>query len=43
MSLLEEYLEEAQGCSALQGYLLGRPMPIRDVERMVSASGMGHA
>jgi diguanylate cyclase (GGDEF)-like protein/PAS domain S-box-containing protein len=31
------------GCSALQGYLLGRPMPIRDFEHMYSASGMGHA
>jgi diguanylate cyclase (GGDEF)-like protein/PAS domain S-box-containing protein len=31
------------GCSALQGYLLGRPMPIQDFERLYSASGMGHA
>jgi diguanylate cyclase (GGDEF)-like protein/PAS domain S-box-containing protein len=31
------------GCSALQGYLLGRPVPIEDFERMYSASGAGHA
>jgi diguanylate cyclase (GGDEF)-like protein/PAS domain S-box-containing protein len=31
------------GCSALQGYLLGRPVPIEDFERIYSAGGMGHA
>jgi diguanylate cyclase (GGDEF)-like protein/PAS domain S-box-containing protein len=31
------------GCSALQGFLLGRPVPIEDFERMYSASGAGHA
>jgi len=31
------------GCGALQGYLLGRPMPIEDFERLYSAAGAGHA
>jgi len=31
------------GCYALQGYLLGRPMPIEDFERVYSAAGVGHA
>ncbi|QOY92778.1 EAL domain-containing protein [Massilia sp. UMI-21] len=31
------------GCGTLQGYLLGRPVPIRDFERMYSSAGIGHA
>ena len=31
------------GCSALQGYLLGAPMPIAQFESRYSASGIGHA
>jgi diguanylate cyclase (GGDEF)-like protein/PAS domain S-box-containing protein len=31
------------GCSTLQGFLLGRPVPMEDFERMYSASGAGHA
>ncbi|MFC5478400.1 EAL domain-containing protein [Massilia suwonensis] len=31
------------GCSALQGYLLGAPMPIAQFETLYSASGIGHA
>jgi diguanylate cyclase (GGDEF)-like protein/PAS domain S-box-containing protein len=31
------------GCGALQGYLLGRPIPIEDFERTYSAAGAGHA
>ncbi|MGX4643233.1 sensor domain-containing protein [Massilia sp. SYSU DXS3249] len=31
------------GCGALQGYLLGRPVPIREFERMYSSAGIGHA
>ena len=31
------------GCYALQGYLLGAPIPIEDFERMYSAAGVGHA
>ena len=31
------------GCGTLQGYLLGRPMPIDDFERMYSSAGIGHA
>ncbi|MET0983538.1 MAG: EAL domain-containing protein [Telluria sp.] len=31
------------GCGALQGYLLGRPMPIGDFERTYSRAGAGHA
>lgn len=31
------------GCGALQGYLLGRPVPIADFERMYSSAGVGHA
>jgi diguanylate cyclase (GGDEF)-like protein/PAS domain S-box-containing protein len=31
------------GCHALQGFLLGRPVPIDEFERLYSASGMGHA
>jgi diguanylate cyclase (GGDEF)-like protein/PAS domain S-box-containing protein len=30
------------GCYALQGYLLGRPVPIEDFERIYSAAGGGH-
>jgi len=29
------------GCDTLQGYLLGRPMPIRDFERLYSSAGAG--
>jgi diguanylate cyclase (GGDEF)-like protein/PAS domain S-box-containing protein len=36
------YLAEG-GCYALQGYLLGRPVPIEDFERLYSAAGVGHA
>jgi diguanylate cyclase (GGDEF)-like protein/PAS domain S-box-containing protein len=31
------------GCSALQGFLLGAPMPIEQFESLYSASGVGHA
>jgi diguanylate cyclase (GGDEF)-like protein/PAS domain S-box-containing protein len=31
------------GCGTLQGYLLGRPVPIHDFERMYSSAGIGHA
>ncbi|THC46903.1 bifunctional diguanylate cyclase/phosphodiesterase [Massilia sp. Mn16-1_5] len=31
------------GCSALQGYLLGAPMPIAEFESLYSATGIGHA
>jgi EAL domain-containing protein (putative c-di-GMP-specific phosphodiesterase class I) len=31
------------GCSALQGYLLGAPMPITQFESLYSAAGIGHA
>ena len=31
------------GCGALQGYLLGRPLPISEFERMYSSAGIGHA
>jgi len=31
------------GCGALQGYLLGRPMPIADFERLYGAGGAGRA
>ncbi|MET0981211.1 MAG: EAL domain-containing protein, partial [Telluria sp.] len=31
------------GCGALQGYLLGEPIPIEDFERKYSAVGVGHA
>lgn len=31
------------GCGALQGYLLGRPLPIAEFERMYSSAGIGHA
>ena len=31
------------GCSALQGYLLGAPMPIAQFESLYSAGGIGHA
>lgn len=31
------------GCSSMQGYLLGRPVPMAQFEHMYSASGIGHA
>lgn len=31
------------GCGTLQGYLLGRPMPIGDFERMYGSGGIGNA
>jgi len=31
------------GCNTLQGYLLGKPMPIWEFERMYSSTGIGHA
>jgi len=31
------------GCGALQGYLLGRPVPIAEFEHRYSAGGIGHA
>jgi diguanylate cyclase (GGDEF)-like protein/PAS domain S-box-containing protein len=31
------------GCSTLQGYLLGAPMPIAQFESLYSAAGIGHA
>jgi len=31
------------GCSSLQGYLLGRPLPIMDFERMYGTAAAGHA
>ena len=31
------------GCSSMQGYLVGRPIPIADFEHVYSATGIGHA
>ncbi|SFC90280.1 sensor domain-containing protein [Massilia yuzhufengensis] len=31
------------GCGALQGYLLGQPVPIEEFEHLYSAAGLGHA
>lgn len=31
------------GCGTLQGYLLGKPVPIWEFERMYSSAGIGHA
>lgn len=31
------------GCSSIQGFLLGRPLPISDFEHVYSAAGLGHA
>ena len=31
------------GCSSMQGYLLGRPVPMAQFEHMYSATGIGHA
>ena len=31
------------GCSSLQGFLLGRPVPMAEFEHMYSAAGIGHA
>ncbi|WP_051933604.1 GGDEF and EAL domain-containing protein [Massilia sp. BSC265] len=31
------------GCGTLQGYLLGRPVPMWEFERMYSSTGIGHA
>lgn len=31
------------GCATLQGYLLGRPVPMWEFERMYSSAGFGHA
>jgi EAL domain-containing protein (putative c-di-GMP-specific phosphodiesterase class I) len=31
------------GCGTLQGFLLGRPMPIEDFERRYGTTGRGHA
>jgi diguanylate cyclase (GGDEF)-like protein/PAS domain S-box-containing protein len=31
------------GCNTLQGYLLGRPVPIHEFERTYCGSGIGHA
>jgi diguanylate cyclase (GGDEF)-like protein/PAS domain S-box-containing protein len=31
------------GCSSMQGYLLGRPVPMAEFEHLYSASGAGHA
>jgi EAL domain-containing protein (putative c-di-GMP-specific phosphodiesterase class I) len=31
------------GCSSLQGFLLGRPLPMAEFEHLYSASGIGHA
>lgn len=33
----------AGGCGTLQGYLLGRPMPIWEFEQVYSSAGIGHA
>jgi diguanylate cyclase (GGDEF)-like protein/PAS domain S-box-containing protein len=33
----------AGGCGTLQGYLLGRPVPIWEFEQMYSSAGIGHA
>jgi diguanylate cyclase (GGDEF)-like protein/PAS domain S-box-containing protein len=30
------------GCSSMQGFLLGRPLPIAEFEHVYSASGIGH-
>ncbi|GGY09017.1 EAL domain-containing protein [Massilia dura] len=32
-----------EGCSSMQGYLLGRPIPMAEFEHRYSASGIGHA
>jgi EAL domain-containing protein (putative c-di-GMP-specific phosphodiesterase class I) len=31
------------GCSSMQGYLLGRPIPMAEFEHLYSADGIGHA
>ncbi|WP_371763435.1 putative bifunctional diguanylate cyclase/phosphodiesterase [Massilia sp.] len=31
------------GCSSMQGFLLGRPLPISEFENIYSAAGIGHA
>jgi EAL domain-containing protein (putative c-di-GMP-specific phosphodiesterase class I) len=31
------------GCSSMQGYLLGRPLPMDEFECRYSAAGIGHA
>ena len=31
------------GCSAMQGFLLGRPLPIGDFENRYRGAGNGHA
>ena len=31
------------GCSSMQGFLLGRPMPIDEFEHAYGAAGIGHA
>jgi diguanylate cyclase (GGDEF)-like protein/PAS domain S-box-containing protein len=31
------------GCSTMQGFLLGRPLPMAEFERFYSATGIGHA
>jgi diguanylate cyclase (GGDEF)-like protein len=33
----------AGGCGTLQGYLLGRPVPIWEFEQLYSSAGIGHA
>jgi diguanylate cyclase (GGDEF)-like protein/PAS domain S-box-containing protein len=37
-----DYLFDA-GCSSMQGFLLGRPMPIDEFEHAYGAAGIGHA
>jgi len=32
-----------RGCSSMQGFLLGRPLPMSEFEQMYSAAGMSHA
>jgi EAL domain-containing protein (putative c-di-GMP-specific phosphodiesterase class I) len=31
------------GCTSMQGFLLGRPVPMDEFEHMYSAVGIGHA
>ena len=31
------------GCSSMQGFLLGRPLPLAEFEHLYSATGIGHA
>ena len=42
LASIEQVLEDT-GCDIVQGYLLGRPVPIWEFERTYSSAGFGHA